>query len=198
MSLIDANPQVPASPQDDPASASAEPEKDAATLAAEALASERRRHAGEAAAHKAEKERADALAAKLSEYEKKDRSAKDQELSDVASLRQALEDERRARAEEKANAYKQVLDVKFPISRAKFPGITDEVQLAELEAILRVDAVETPGEPPTPRSTNPSRAASPANPAPAEKSSKELLADMKAQFGGQSITDLFAGDQTPN
>lgn len=172
-------------------------QKDPATLAAEAIASERKRAAGAEAARAAAEKKANDALARLAAIEAANRSAEDQKLTDVATLQAELAAERKRSAEKEAEVVSRVLDVKYPNARKELPEVTDEVRLAKFEAMLREDAVETPGETPTPRTTNPSRAASPAPTPPKEKSSQELLADMRAQFGGQSVADLF-GSETPN
>lgn len=173
-------------------------QKDPATLAAEAIASERRRAAGAEAARAKAEQKAAAAQAELDAIKAASRSAADKELTDVATLRAELDAERKRSDQAEARAEARVLDVKYPNARKELPEVTDEVRLAKFEAMLREDAVETPGEPPKPLATNPSRAASPSNPPAKEPSSTDILNQMRAQFGGQSTADLFGGSEVPN
>jgi hypothetical protein len=60
--------------------------------------------------------------------------------------------ERRA-AEADAKAEARILDVKYPNARAKLPEITDEVRLAEFEALFARDS-RRGVEPPAPQNPN--------------------------------------------
>jgi hypothetical protein len=78
-------------------------------------------------------------------------------------------------------ANQKILDVKFPNARARLPEITDEVRLAEFEALF-AEVPEDP-EPPAPQNPNASnRAASGDATAsqPKEETSQDILARLKA------------------
>lgn len=139
----------------------------------------RKRQAGaEAARQEAARQLAEAQA-RLAEYEAKDRTADQNKAADIATLTEKLAAAEKRAAEADAKAEARILDIKYPNARAKLPEITDEVRLAEFEALF----AEGPGdvEPPAPQNPNQTNHAASGNPPakPAEKSSSDLLADLK-------------------
>lgn len=138
----------------------------------------RRRQAGAEAARAAEKARADALEAKVRDYEAKNQTAEQKDLSDIARLQAALDAEKKRADEAEAKAEAKVLDHRFPQARAKFPEITDEVRLAELQAFY---AEEVEVEPPTPRQHNE------AKPSDGGTKKPESLADLEARVLATNI-----------
>lgn len=142
------------------------------TDAAAQVASYRKRQAGaEAARQMAEKKLADAEA-RLAVYEAQNRTASEQELANVATLQERLSAAEAKAAAAEARAEQRILDIKYPNARKKLPEITDEIRLAEFEAMFGEDVVEAP----TPARHNESKTAG-------QKAQTELTADeLKAEF----------------
>lgn len=136
------------------------------------LALARRRQAGADSARKqAEKDRDKALA----ELATLKGAGQTQEATDAATLKEQLRIANETIAKAEATKTSAVLDVKFPTARAKFPTITDEVQLAELEGVFGDTAeVGTP----TPRQHNANKTTTQA--APREKSANDIEAELLA------------------
>lgn len=98
----------------------------------------RRRQAGsEKARQEAERVRDTALA-ELAALKATPSSPKPGETGpDIASLKRELEAQYEERfAKETAKVQGEALNARFPLARAKFPSVTDSVQLAELEGLL--------------------------------------------------------------
>lgn len=138
----------------------------------------RRRQAGAEAARLAEKARADALEAELAPLRAANQTAAQKDLSDMARLQAQLDAETKRADEADAKAEARVLDHRFPQAREKFPEITDEVRLAELQAFYATD-VEV--DPPTPLSHNE------AKPSGGAAKKPESLADLEARVLASTI-----------
>ena len=141
----------------------------------------RKRQAGaEAARQEATRQLAEAQA-KLAKYEAADRDADQTKAADIATLQAKLEAAEKRAADADATAHAKILDIKFPNARAKLPEITDEVRLAEFEALFAETTVE--GEPPAPQNPNASNRAasgSAVGTKPAEETSEDIKARLKA------------------
>lgn len=137
----------------------------------------RRRQAGaEKARQEAEKQRDEAV--RLAESLKAGIPA-DQQPVDMKALLKQAKDELKAEFEaeysKKAETLTaQALDARFPAARAKFPSVTDAVQLAELEAVFGEAA-----DPPTPVGNNQARGAGTGAKNPEDMTSAELQAYMR-------------------
>lgn len=145
------------------------------------IALARKRQAGAEAARQKAQEEAAALRAKLAEYENANRSAADKDLADNAKLQERLA-AAEARAEEaEVKAQARILDALYPNARKELPEVTDEVRLAKFEALLAddPDAGKTPPPPQNPNASN-RTASGDASRKPVEKSSADLLAELKA------------------
>lgn len=105
----------------------------------------RRRQAGaEKARQEAERQR-DEFQRQLESYRSSTPAKKSEgEAPDLEAVKRELQaDFNKKLAEEVAKVTGSALDARFPTARAKFPTVTDAVQLAELEALF------TEAEPPT-------------------------------------------------
>lgn len=145
------------------------------------LALARKRQAGaEAARQQAIKER-DAALAELETFRAKDRSQSDKDLADNAKLKERLEFEQRRADEAEARAEGRILDIKYPNARTKLPELTDEVRLAEFEALLAEtdDAVKTPPPPQNPNANNPTSTGANTGTKPKAESSEDIAARLK-------------------
>lgn len=132
----------------------------------------RRRQAGAESARQA----AEAKAANLQrELDALKGASTKTEAEDVATLKEQLRVANEALGKADAAKAAAVLDVKFPVARAKFPEITDEVRLAELEGFFG-DSGDT--EPPTPRQHNASKTTT--QPAAREKTANDIEAELLA------------------
>lgn len=151
-----------------------------ATTEVDPLALARKRQAGaEAARQEAARQLAEAQA-KLAKYEAADRDADQTKAADIATLQAKLEaaEKRAADADNVANG--KILDIKYPNARAKLPEISDEVRLAEFEALF----AEVPEgiEPPAPQNPNASNRVASGDPSAKvkEETSADILARLKA------------------
>jgi hypothetical protein len=145
---------------------------DTGTQAPDELALARRRQAGADAARATAERQRDALVAELAALKG---AGQTQEATDAATLKEQLRIANEDLAKAAADKTSAVLDVKFPAARAKFPAITDEVQLAELEGFYGTTG---DAEPPTPRQHNASKNAN--QPAPREKTANDIEAELLA------------------
>lgn len=152
-----------------------------ATTEQDPLALARKRQAGaEAARQEAARQLAEANK-ELETYRSKDRDADQTKAADIATLQAKLDAAEKRAAEADSNANGKILDIKYPNARAKLPEISDEVRLAEFEALFA--EVPEGKEPPAPQNPNASnRAASgDATAKPdAGESSQDILARLKA------------------
>lgn len=138
----------------------------------------RKRQAGaEAARQEAARQLAEAQA-KLEKYEAANRDADQTKAADIATLQAKLEAAEKKAADAEAVAEGRILDIKYPNARAKLPEITDEVRLAEFEALFAEDTGREPPEPQNPNASN--RAAS--GDATATKKAEETSEDIKARL----------------
>ena len=143
------------------------------------LALARKRQAGaEAARQEAARQLAEAQA-KLAKYEEQERTVDQQKAADVATLQAKLEAAEKRAAEADAKAEARVLDVKYPNARAKLPEITDEVRLAEFEALF-TESTDEPRTPQNPNETNRAASGDPTGTKPKEETSEDILARLKA------------------
>lgn len=156
----------------------ASPEVDQVALA-------RKRQAGAEAARQEAARQLKIAQERLAKYEAQERTVDQQKASDIATLQERLAaaEAKAAQAEEKANA--RVLDVKYPNARAKLPELTDEVRLAEFEALLAPDVEGTPPAPQNPNQTN--RAAS--VPKAPEAAVQESFEDMVARLNASPVPE---------
>lgn len=104
----------------------------------------RKRQAGADAARAAAERKAKELEAELAKYREIEQKKQQAELSAEARLQAKLEEAERRAAEAEARAEARILDARFPNARAKLPEVTDEVRLAEFEALLREPDAEPP------------------------------------------------------
>jgi multidrug efflux pump subunit AcrA (membrane-fusion protein) len=151
------------------------------TTAQDPLALARKRQAGAEAARQEAARQLSEAQAKLAKYESAERTADQQKAADIATLQAKLEAAEKRAADADSIANQKILDVKFPNARARLPEITDEVRLAEFEALF-AEVPEDP-EPPAPQNPNASnRAASGDATAsqPKEETSQDILARLKA------------------
>ncbi len=132
----------------------------------------RRRQAGAESARQAAESKAARLEAELATLKG---AGTTQEATDAATLKEQLRIANEALAKADTAKAAAVLDVKFPVARAKFPAITDEVQLAELEGFFGETSSD---EPPTPRQHNASKTTN--QPAPREKTANDIEAELLA------------------
>lgn len=143
-----------------------------ATQAPDELALARRRQAGaDLARQTAEKQRDEAVA----ELAALKGSTQTKEVTDAATLKEQLREANERIANADADKAKAILDIKFPTARGKFPEITDEVRLAELEGFF---GDEPDQGSPTPRQHNASK--STGQPAPREKTADDIEAELLA------------------
>jgi len=159
-----------------------------ATTQQDPIALARKRQAGaEAARQEAARQLAEAQA-KLAKYEEADRSTEQQKAADIATLQAKLEAAEKKAAEADAKAEARILDIKYPNARAKLPEITDEVRLAEFEALFaEPESDATPPPPQNPNQSNRVASGDATAGSPKEKSSKDILAEMKQR----GIPDWF-------
>lgn len=146
------------------------------------IALARKRQAGAEAARQKAQEEAAELRKRLETYEAANRTAAEKDLADNAKLQERLAAAERRAEEADAKAQARILDALYPKARAKFPEITDEVRLAELQ-VLYSDPVTEAKTPPTPQNPNESnRVASGDATAskPNDKSFDDMVAEMKA------------------
>jgi hypothetical protein len=145
------------------------------------LALARKRQAGaEAARQEAARQLAEAQA-KLDKYEAAERTADQNKAADIATLQAKLEAAEKKAAEADAKAEAKILDIKYPNARGKLPEITDEVRLAEFEALFAETTTEGK-EPPAPQNPNESNRAASGDATvkkDAEVTSQDLLAHLK-------------------
>lgn len=150
---------------------------------ADPLALARKRQAGAEAARQKAEEARDAALAELEKYRASERTAAEKELADNAKLQERLEFERRRADEAEANANARILDALYPNARAKLPEITDEVRLAEFEAILAVDPAgeekKSLPAPQNPNETNRTASGDATAKGKAEESSKDIEARLR-------------------
>lgn len=148
------------------------PEQDPVALA-------RKRQAGaEAARQEAARQLAETKA-RLAEYEAKDRDADQTKAADIATLQEKLKaaEDKAAKAESIAEG--KILDIKYPNARAKLPEISDEVRLAEFEALFAETPDSTP-PPQNPNETNRSASADATANTPKPETSEDIKARLKA------------------
>jgi hypothetical protein len=149
---------------------------------ADPIALARKRQAGAEAARLKAQEEAAALRKRLEEYESANRSASDKDLADNAKLQERLAaaEKRAEEAEQKAQA--RILDALYPNARKELPEVTDEVRLAKFEALLSDPDTEakTPPPPQNPNESNRVASGDAAGKKPVEKSSADILAELKA------------------
>ncbi len=97
------------------------------------LALARKRHAGAEQARQKEKARADALEAELAPLRAASQTQAQKDMTELAQA-QARADAAEKRAQEaEGKAQATLLDKLYPAARAKYPEITDEARLAELQ-----------------------------------------------------------------
>jgi hypothetical protein len=148
------------------------------------IASYKKRQAGADAARQIAEDKAAALEKELAGYRTAAQTAAEKELGELAAERARREasDKRADEAEAKANA--KILEFRFPKARAKFPEITDEARLAEVEVLLS----DGDFEPPTPTAHNESRSTTtkgtPAKP--------ETAAEIRARLEATPMPDEWA------
>ena len=141
------------------------------------LALARKRQAGaEAARQEAARQLAEAQA-RLAKYEAAERDADGQKAADIATLQAEKAALEKRLADSEIEKTKAVLDVKYPNARAKLPEIIDEVRLAEFEALFAEDGGT---EPPQPQRPNENNSGSAAAAKPAEETSEDIKARLKA------------------
>jgi hypothetical protein len=151
-----------------------------ATTQPDPLTLARKRQAGAEAARQEAARQLSETQKRLEAYEAKERTEDQTKAADMATLTARLEAAEKRAAEAESNANAKILDVKFPNARARLPEITDEVRLAEFEAMF----AEVPGdaEPPAPQNPNESNRAASGDATkgkPKEESSEDLLAKLK-------------------
>lgn len=144
-----------------------------ATQAPDELALARRRQAGADSARKAAETQRDAALAELATLKGASTTT---EATDAATLKEQLREANLKIEAAGADKAAAILDIKFPTARAKFPAITDEVQLAELEGFY-ADAAPEQGSP-TPRQHNASKTTG--QPVPREKTADDIEAELMA------------------
>jgi chromosome segregation ATPase len=159
--VADTNLEAPVSEQASEAIPAAQPTPE------DVEATWRKRQAGaDAARAAAEKELAEARK-ELAVLRQVERETQDASLSETAKLQANLEAAERRANEAEAKATAKYLDRVFPKARTRFPEITDEVRLAELEALYSDAPAPAKAEAPTDdlRSMRAPRDASAAKPA---------------------------------
>lgn len=118
------------------------------------LALARKRHAGAEAARQREKARADALEAELAPLRTASQTQAQKDMTELAQA-QARADAAEKRAQEaESKAQATLLDKLYPDARAKYPEITDEARLAELQVFYGSDAGGSSRGPGTPLKHN--------------------------------------------
>lgn len=159
-------------------SPAASPEVDQVALA-------RKRQAGAEAARQEAARQLKIAQERLANYEAQERTVDQQKAADIATLQERLAaaEAKAAQAEDKANA--RILDVKYPNARAKLPELTDEVRLAEFEALLGPDVDVSPPKPQNPNQIN--RAAS--TPKAGEAAAQESFDDMVARLSASPLPE---------
>lgn len=140
----------------------------------------RRRQAGAEAARQAAEARAAEAQRRLDEVLGAQRSAEEAQIADAAGWKAKFEAEKARADEAEAKANLRILDAKFPLARTKFGEITDEVKLAELEVLLKVDEVEAAAKPPTPLKHNEKTTTTGASGAKKEPTADEVKATLLA------------------
>ena len=149
---------------------------------ADPIALARKRQAGAEAARQKAQEEASELRKRLEVFEAANRSASDKDLADNAKLQERLA-AAEARAEQaEAAANTRILDALYPAARKELPEVTDEVRLAKFEALLADPDIEvkTPPPPQNPNESNRAASGDATASKPAEKSSADVLAELKA------------------
>lgn len=142
------------------------------TQAPDELALARRRQAGADSARKAAETQRDAALAELATLKGVTTTT---EATDAATLKEQLRIANETIAGAAADKAAAILDIKFPTARGKFPEITDEVRLAELEGFFG-DAPDQGA--PTPRQHNASKTTG--QPAAREKTADDIEAELLA------------------
>lgn len=141
----------------------------------------RRRQAGAEKAREVAEAKARELAAKLAKYEQAAQTDAEKDLSEQARLTERLAAAEKRAQEAEAKAEARILDIRYPNARAKLPEVTDEVRLAEFEAILAEDP-----DPGTPERHNESRTSTTATRTAKEQTAAEArdaLLSMKVPEG---------------
>lgn len=149
------------------------------------LALARKRQAGAEAARQEAARQLKEAQEKLEVFEAKERTADQTKAADIATLQAKLEaaEKRAADADIAANA--KILDIKFPNARAKLPEITDEVRLAEFEALFAESPEGNPPPVQNPNETNRAASGDPTGTKAKEVTSKDIaakLAQMKPDW----------------
>jgi hypothetical protein len=145
------------------------------------LALARKRQAGAEAARQEAARQLKEAQDRLAEYEAKERTADQNKAADIATLTEKLAAAEKAKADAEAKADARILDIKYPNARAKLPEITDEVRLAEFEALFAEGTEGTePPAPQNPNQTNRAASGDATSTKPAEESSADILARLKA------------------
>ncbi len=144
---------------------------------AAALALARKRQGGAENARQIAEAKAAALEKELAGYREANQTAAEKDLTELAKAQARAEaaEKRAQEAETAANA--KVLDKLYPEARAKFPEITDEVRLAELQVFY---AKEAPFTPPTPMRHNESKTSAAGARKPAERTAADVKAELLA------------------
>jgi hypothetical protein len=144
--MSDANDKTETTPEDEGSDESQTPDPKVSTPDELSLA--RKRQAGAEAARQAAEAKAAEYERELAKYRQAAQTDEQKDLSEVARLQANLEAAERRAAEAEAKADARILDSRFPQAREKFPEITDEVRLAELQAFYAEEVEDT--EPPAP------------------------------------------------
>lgn len=142
------------------------------TQAPDELALARRRQAGADAARATAEAKAARLETELAALKG---AGTTQEATDAATLKEQLRVANETIASAAADKAAAILDIRFPTARGKFPEITDEVRLAELEGFFGEPA---DADAPTPRQHNASKTTT--KPAPREKTANDVEAELLA------------------
>lgn len=145
----------------------------------------RKRQAGAEAARQEAARQLKIAQERLAKYEEQERTVDQQKAADIATLQERLAAAEAKAAQAEAKANERILDVKYPNARAKLPELTDEVRLAEFEALLGPDSEGTPPAPQNPNQTN--RAAS--TPKAQEAATSESFDDMIARLSAGPVPE---------
>jgi len=144
----------------------------------------RKRQAGAEAARQEAARQLAAAQKRLAEYEAKDRDTDQQKAADIATLQERLAAAEAKAEQAEAKAQARILDIKYPNARAKLPEITDEVRLAEFEALFAEPADVTPPAPQNPNESNRIASGDATARKPAEETSEDILARLKTMTPG--------------
>lgn len=152
-----------------------------ATTEQDPLALARKRQAGAEAARQEAARQLEAANTELAKYRAADLDADQKKAADIATLQAKLEAAEKRAADADSNANAKILDIKFPNARAKLPEITDEVRLAEFEALFAEPTSDgTPPPPQNPNASNRGASGDAAGNKPKVETSEDIKARLKA------------------